>query len=198
MQIRGVHATAVARVVAATAIVPVAIVAGCGGSGGSSSSPSAEAQSAATGDIPDNQVFLTFHNRTAGYSIKYPEGWTQRGNGNDVTFQDKLNTIHVTVASGPAPTVASVTSELAKLRSSDPSVQPGTPQQVTNGGTPVIKVTYMKESPPDPVTGKRLTLIVDRYEYAKGGNVATLDLGTPQGVDNVDAYRLISESFQWQ
>jgi len=24
-----------------------------------------------------------------------------------------------------------------------------------------------------------------------------VDLGTPQGVDNVDAYRLMSESFAW-
>jgi len=47
---------------------------GCGGSdkhsasgGGNSGALSAEAQSAATGDIPDNQVFLVFHNRSAGY-----------------------------------------------------------------------------------------------------------------------------------
>jgi len=25
-----------------------------------------------------------------------------------------------------------------------------------------------------------------------------LDLGTPQGVDNVDAYRMMSESFRWR
>ena len=41
----------------------------------------AEANSAATGDIPDNQVFLVFRNATAGYSMKYPEGWAQRGSG---------------------------------------------------------------------------------------------------------------------
>src|SRR5262249_35732043 len=39
---------------------------------------SGEVASAATGDIPDNQVFLVFHNNGAGYSIKYPEGWTQQ------------------------------------------------------------------------------------------------------------------------
>src|SRR5204863_8221209 len=104
MQFRGGPAGA-GGLVAAAAIAAALVAAGCGGSGGSSSSPSAEAQSAATGDIPDNQVFLTFHNRNAGYSIQYPEGWTQRGNANDVTFEDKDNTIHVSVASGPAPTV---------------------------------------------------------------------------------------------
>ena len=87
MQFRGGPAGA-GGLVAAAAIAAALVAAGCGGSGGSSSSPSAEAQSAATGDIPDNQVFLTFHNRNAGYSIQYPEGWTQRGNANDVTFED--------------------------------------------------------------------------------------------------------------
>ena len=51
---------------------------------------------------------------------------------------------------------------------------------------------------PDPVTGKRLKLIIDRYEYGNKGKVAVLDLATPEGVDNVDAYRMISESFEWQ
>src|SRR5690349_15102478 len=49
--------------------------------GGNATAPGAlsgEAKSAATGDIPDNQVFLVFHNNQAGYSIKYPEGWTQQ------------------------------------------------------------------------------------------------------------------------
>ena len=30
-----------------------------------------------------------------------------------------------------------------------------------------------------------------------GGRVATVDLGTPAGVDNVDAYRMIIQSFKW-
>jgi hypothetical protein len=185
--------------VAIVAIAVAAVAVGCGGSGDSGSDGgNAEAQSAATGDIPDNQVFLRFNDRPAGYSIKYPEGWTQRGNGNDVSFRDKGNSIHVTVASGPPPTPSSAKAELAKLKASDPSLQPGTAQELTIGGAPAIKVTYRKQSSPDPVTGKRLPLIIDRYEYAKGGKLATLDLATPKGVDNVDAYRLISESFLWQ
>jgi hypothetical protein len=187
------------RLILALGIIAAGVVlAGCGSSSGSSSASSQEAASAASGDIPDNQVFLTFNNRSAGYSIKYPEGWSQSGNGNDVTFQDKDNTIHVVVGSGSPPKTASAKSELAKLKSSDPSVRAGKPQAVTVNGAPVIKVTYTKQSVPDPVTGKRLTLVVDRYQYAKGGKVATLDLGTPKGVDNVDAFRMISEGFRWQ
>jgi hypothetical protein len=40
-------------------------------------------------------------------------------------------------------------------------------------------------------------LIVDRYAFAGGGHVAVVDLGTPVGVDNVDAYRKMIESFKW-
>jgi hypothetical protein len=85
-----------------------------------------------------------------------------------VTFQEKANVIHVAVHKG-AP-----------------------------HGKPGVKVTSSRLSGPDPVTGKRLRLVVDRYEYGHGGKVAVLDLTTPVGVDNVDAYRLISESLQWQ
>ena len=171
-------------------VVAALLAAGCGGgssstsSAGTSSAPAegttpasqassggkapSEAQAAATGDIPDNQVFLLFHNPGAGYSIRYPEGWARRGSGNDVTFQEKANVIHV-------------------------SVRKGAPH-----GKPGAKTTFTRLSAPDPVTGKRLKLIIDRYEYGNKGKVAVLDLATPEGVDNVDAYRMISKSFEWQ
>jgi hypothetical protein len=199
--------------VGAVSVVALAL-AGCGGGSGSSTTsvttstatggqpveggvPS-EAQSAATGDIPDNQVFLTFDNPAAGYSISYPEGWARKGGGSDVTIRDRANVIHVVVANGKAPTPAEVTASLENMKTSDPSVESGTPQALTIAGSPVVKVTFTRLSAPDPVTGKRLPLTIDRYEYAHGGKVAIVDLGTPKGVDNVDAYRMISESFQWQ
>jgi hypothetical protein len=167
------------------------LAASCGGSGSSTSTPNntsasgksrpaesqeagsggaapSEAQAAATGDIPDNQVFLLFHDPGAGYSIRYPEGWARKGSGNDVTFQEKANVIHISVGKG-AP-----------------------------HGKPGVKTTYTRLSAPDPVTGKRLKLAIDRYEYGNKGKVAVLDLATPEGVDNVDAYRMISKSFEWQ
>jgi hypothetical protein len=184
--VRAKHLIALICAVAATGL----LAAGCGGGSSSTSSAStssapaegttsenrpsgggeapSEAQAAATGDIPDNQVFLVFRDPTAGYSIRYPEGWARKGSGADVTFREKANTIHLTVRKGA------------------PRSKPGT------------KVTYSRLTAPDPVTGKRLRLVVDRYEYGQGGKVAVLDLATPEGVDNVDAYRLISKSFKWQ
>ena len=154
----------------------------------------AEANATAAGDIPDNQVFLTFRNSAAGYSLKYPEGWAQRGGGKALTFRDKNNIVRVVVANGKAPTAATVQSELASLRGA--RVKSG-PAHMTIAGAPALKVTYTTVSAPNAVTGKRVTLIVDRYYLWHGGKRAILDLGTPVGVDNVDAYRLMIQSFRW-
>jgi hypothetical protein len=181
---------------------------GCGSSGKDSSAGnsaesnagalSAEAQSAATGDIPDNQVFLVFHNRAAGYSIKYPEGWTQVGSSENVRFKDKNNVVHIVVVPGSHATPRSASAELTALKASSPSLKVvSVPKQVKVNGKPVVKSTYSTESAPNPETGKRVTLVVDRYELAANGKKATVDLGTPRGVDNVDAYRLMIESFRW-
>jgi hypothetical protein len=162
--------------------------------GNSPNALQAEATSAAAGDIPDNQVFLTFHNTRAGYSMKYPEGWAQRGSGGSVTFRDKNNIVRIVVAPGPAPTAAGVRAEVAGLKG---ATVKGAPQQMTLAGKTAQKITYSTESAPSPVTGKRVELVVDRYYLWKSGRRAVVDLGTPVGVDNVDAYRLMIESFRW-
>jgi hypothetical protein len=183
-------------------VVALAALAACGGSHSSSApattttvSPPApattaaapsqltpEAQAATTGDIPDNQVFLTFRNTAAGYSMKYPEGWAQQGAGAQVTFRDKNNIVRIDVAQAPKPTTATVKGAEA----------------ITISGKPALKLAYTTQSAPNAVTGKRVTLVVDRYYLWRGGKRAVVDLGTPRGVDNVDAYRLMIESFTWR
>ena len=157
-----------------------------------------EAASAATGDIPDNQVFLVFHSNGAGYSIKYPEGWTQQGSPADVTFKDNNNLVHIFISRGPAPTPASVTAKLNGLKKSTPSLTFTSPHTMQIGSSTAVKATYSTKSAPNPVTGKRVSLMVDRYELAHNGRVAVVDLGTPVGVDNVDAYRMMIQSFTWR
>jgi len=95
----------------------------------------------------------------------------KKGTGRNLTFSDKDNSIHLVVTTGNPPV------------------------KVTGGRA---KIELRRLGPPDPVTGKRPLLLIDRYVYAKGGRYAVLDLATPKGVDNVDAYRLISNSFRWR
>jgi hypothetical protein len=200
-----------------------ALAAGCGGGGTGSSAQSttasttaaapsdtasdstttganalvAEAQQTAAGDVPDNQVFITFRNSAEGYAIKYPEGWAQRNSAGRVTFRDKNNLVRIEVVKGSATTVADATAELAQLRRQTLSLHFDTPTRTTVGGMRVVKVVYTTESAPNPVTGKRVKLVVDRYYVAGAGKHAVVDLGTPESVDNLDAYKLMIESFRW-
>jgi hypothetical protein len=206
--------TVLGKLLALGSCACVVAAAGCGSSGTSSSGSShsgssstaaaagagalsAEVRSAATGDIPDNQVFLVFSNSSARYSMKYPEGWTQSGSGDDVTFRDKNNIVHISIAPGPVPTPASMTSSLRSLKASTRSLTFTAPQALSIGSEPALKLTYTTHSAPDPVTGRSVELIVDRYALHHAGRVAIVDLGTPRGVDNVDAYRKMIESFRW-
>lgn len=157
-----------------------------------------EAQATATGDVPDNQVFLTFSNRAAGYSIKYPEGWAQRGSGRVVVFQDKNNLVRITVSPATTPSIGSVKAAMKRLAKVSPSLRFASATAVVLRGSSAVKVVYSTRSAPNPVTGKRVELVVDRYYVSHAGRVAVVDLGTPRGVDNVDAYRLMIESFRWR
>jgi len=184
-------ATTAATTQATTApsVVPTTTAAGSPGA------LQAEANAAAAGDIPDKQVFLVFRNARAGYSVKYPEGWAQYGSGKAVVFRDKNNIVRIDVGSGPAPSAATIAQELRRLKGAHVV---SAPQALQLAGIRAYKVVYSTESAPNAVTGKRVTLIVDRYYLAHGSRRAVVDLGTPQGVDNVDAYRLMIESFRWR
>jgi hypothetical protein len=205
---RGTSALGATAVFALTCI----LLSACGG--GSSSSVSstpgasatqtsgagalaADARSAATGDIPDNQNFLTFNNPSPRFSMAYPEGWTVKSVGGEVTFKDKNNLVRILVAPGAAPTPPAAQARLAALKRSDPTLVPGAAHAILIRSGPAVKLTYTTQSAPNPVTGKSVTLMVDRYELAHDGQVVTIDLGTPTGVDNVDAYKKMVASYRW-
>lgn len=158
----------------------------------------ADAKSAATGDIPDSQNFLTLDARRLRVSMLYPEGWTVREAGSGVSITEKNNLVGIALSQGTAPTMASVRAQLAVLKRSTPTLTAGKIRTITLKGGPAVKATYTTQSAPNPVTGKQVTLIVDRYVLAHGGRVAVVDLGTPVGVDNVDAYKKMIESFKWR
>lgn len=196
-------------------LVVVLLVNGCGGSstnsvsssssssGGGAAVPegggalAADAKSAATGDIPDNQNFLTFSDLSLRVAMLYPEGWTVQQTPSEVSIKDKNNLVRISVSHGPVPTTASVQAQLAALERSNSTLTSGTPRMVALRSGPAVKVTYTTASAPNPVTGKQVTLTVDRYELARAGQVAIVDLGTPVGVDNVDAYKRMIGSFRW-
>jgi hypothetical protein len=203
-------------VVAAAGALIVSVVGACGASSKSSSArPTTSLASTTTttaaadnpnapevnpaGDIPDNQVFVSYSPPSGGYSLKVPEGWARVDTGGAVTFTDKLNRVRMeTKASASTPTVSSAQQdEVPAIRSASKNYEAGKVTQVTRKSGTAILITYRADSEPDPVTGKVVHDDVERYEFWRSGNEVVLTLSGPQGADNVDPWRIVTDSFTW-
>ena len=152
------------------------------------------------GDIPDNQVFVKYASAAGGYSLKVPEGWARTEDGADVSFADKYNSVNVTVTKAADPPTAKnvlVESPLADLAKSGRAVKVKSVTQKKLPGGPVVLVKYDSDSEPNPVTNKILRLENEAYVFFKDGRVAILTVSAPRGADNVDQWKLMSESFAW-
>lgn len=146
----------------------------------------------AGGDIPDNQVYLAYS--AATFTVQYPEGWVQSVRSDGVTFQDRDNRIAVTIVAG------TVTADNVRVRVhaiAGASITTDA-HQIDLPGGPAVLATYQVDGPADPVTGKRPRLTVDHYELGHAGSAAIIELAGRVGVDNVDAYRMIAQSFRWR
>lgn len=152
------------------------------------------------GDIPDSQVFVNYVASSGNYSLDVPEGWARTNNGSDVLFVDKFDGVSVSIAEATsAPTADSVQqNEAATLTSSRHAFEVGNITELDLPGGHAVKITAMVNSEPDPVTGKQVRLEEDIYIFYQNSTEAMLQLWAPQGADNVDQWKRISESFQWK
>lgn len=218
--------TSRSRIVAAalTAVTLSVVVAGCGGGGtstapngasptssppsvagssggGASSAPNPNAtESNPPGDIPDNQAFVPYSPPGAPFSVKVPEGWARSTDGSAVIFTDKLNSIRMeTLPASAAPTATSVqTTELPQLAANVPQYAAGDVKLVNRKPGKAVLVTYLADSAPDPVTNKVVRDAVERYEFWNAGNEVVLTLSGPKGADNVDPWRIVTDSLVWK
>ncbi len=192
---------------AATAQPVPTMAAAAGGARLPTATPSPEPTDAGTdvspaGDIPDNAVFLTHTSAAGHYSIQYVEGWQHQDlPDSGVEFRDKDSSEQVTLV--PLPPGGDiqgyvVTVDEPALKTSAASYQRLSVDTVGVRGTQVPHLRYTTLAPPNPVTGKRVLLDVDRYYVAGPARLAILTLSTPHGVDNVDAFRQMLESFAWR
>jgi hypothetical protein len=58
--------------------------------------------------------------------------------------------------------------------------------------------SYLAAGQPDAVTGKRRTDAVERYEFTHGARRVVLTLSGPRGADNVDPWRIVTDSLRWR
>ena len=88
--------------------------------------------------------------------------------------------------------------EVPRLATTATCFRAGKVTTVTRHAGSAILVTYQADGPPDPVTGKVVRDDVERYEFWRNGTEAVLTLSGPQGADNVDPWRIVTDSFGWR
>jgi hypothetical protein len=176
-----------------------------------SSSPSAQQGSAKSqekpvapeknppGDIPDSQVFIKYVSSQGHYELEVPEGWSQKENGADVTFVDKLDGLSVIISdSSKMPGVGDIKNNQAQeLKKNGRAVVIRSVKDIKLTNGPAVKMRYESNSEPDAVTNKQVRLENDVYYFYRNGKLAELRLWAPLGADNVDQWKRISNSFKW-
>lgn len=198
-------------VVVAGAAVLALGAAGCGSSS-SSSAPAANGgaqtqtinpngpEVSPAGDIPDNQAYVAYSPAGGGYSVKVPEGWARTNTSGGVTsFTDKLNRVQMQAvpAKVALTTGEARRTEVPKLAKSIPGFKAGTVSSVTRPAGMAVRITYLARSPVDAVTGSSHTDAVERYVFFHKGKDIVLTLSGPKGADNVDPYKIVTDSLRY-
>jgi len=193
---------------AALAAGAAVVAIGAAGCGASSSSGGGHASKTATanapevnpaGDIPDNQAYVAYTPPGGGFTVKVPEGWARSSAGGAVTFTDKLNTIRVESKAAQAPLTArdARQTEVPKLASSVSGFRRGTVTAVARKAGTAVRITYLAKAKADPVTGKTGQDAVERYVFFHNGKDVILTLSGPKGADNVDPWKIVTDSVTW-
>lgn len=209
----------------ATAVLALAILSGCGsGSGGttatpprssgptrtpshaahtrSSSSPSAPhaTEFNPPGDIPDNAVYVDQVAPGSRVHFTVPEGWAKSSHQGLTTFSDKYNSISIQVVPMKRPpTVATARrQEVPRLRHSVPKFTLTSIGRATTKHGVAVHVVYQLDSGANAVTGKVVRDTAERFDFWHAGQEAVLTLTGPQNADNVDPWRIVSDSLHWK
>ena len=173
---------------AATALVPA-------GSSGSQAPDTGGGTS--HGDIPDNAVFLDYRGTNPAFSIKYVEGWQVGQRPDGVVIRDKDSSEAVSIVAPQADVPGYVASSDLPFLRAQTGFKLDRQDTVKIGGTTYVHLVYHMPAAADPVTGKQVPSTVDRYFVPGPNGLAIVSLSTPDGVDNVDAFRQMIESFRW-
>jgi len=159
--------------------------------------PPVPVESSPPGDIPDDTQFVPYHSKKDGWTVTVPEGWSRTRTGTTVTFTDKLNTVQVDARPGDPVTVDGVKrTDVPALKKSTRAFKLVSVTKVTLPAGPAVLISYQANSDPNVVTGKQYRLDVLRYVVFHGGTRTTLTLLSPVGADNVDPWRIVTQSLE--
>ena len=150
------------------------------------------------GDIPDNIAFVPYKPAAGGFSLTTPEGWSRTNIANGVVFTDKYNIIQVEAVRGQKqPTPATVTASVKTKLSKSKGFVFSKSSTVTRKAGSAVLITYLVNSAPNEVTAKTIPVAVERYEFFKNGTSVVLTLSGAKGADNVDPWKIVTDSFTW-
>jgi hypothetical protein len=184
----------------AAAAALVLAVGACGGSAGGKPVNPNGAEVSPPGDIPDNQAYVAYAPPGGGYSVKVPEGWSRTASGGTVTFTDKLNSIRMEAAPAASALTARAAKrdEVPKLAKTVKGFRAGSVGGVSRTAGPAVRITYLAAAKADAVTGKSRTNAVERYVFFHAGRRVVLTLSGPKGADNVDPWKIVTDSLRWK
>ncbi len=128
-----------------------------------------------------------------------PEGWARKETATSSTFISNLNSISIAwQPMSAAPTVSSARSTtVPALSQAGLAFRLRSVRAVTLQGGPAVEIIYQVNSQPNAVTGRQYRLVIERFEFYKSSRAAVLSLSSAVGSDNVDPWRIVSESFRW-
>ncbi|MEO8095972.1 MAG: hypothetical protein ABI632_13725, partial [Pseudolysinimonas sp.] len=151
-----------------------------------------------SGDIPDNQVFITVSGESGAFAVKVPEGWASSSAGGVTTYTDKLNSVSFgQSAVDAAPSVDTLSSQLDHFTSGTGSPTGAEVTAVTTAVGDAFHIAYEADSAADSVTGKVHRDAVEVYVFWRVGQQVELTLKGPVTADNVDPWKIVSDSFHW-
>jgi hypothetical protein len=188
------------------------VAAGCGSSSSSTSTSASPSTGSAkqvnpnapevspSGDIPDNQAYVPFSAPGTNVTVKVPEGWSRTSASTGTTFTDKLNSITIQQrnAAGALTVAQAKHADVPALAKSVKGFQLQSVSQVERRAGPAVRIRYLAVAKTNPVTGKGGTDAVERYVFVKSGKELVLTLSGPKGADNVDPWKIVTDSVVWQ
>ena len=169
------------------------------GQGPATGQAPAPAESNPPGDISDTTVYVLYQSAAGHFQLRVPEGWSRSSFASSSTFSSNLNSITAAwmpIAAAPSVSTArSVT--IPDLRAHTLAFRLQSVRSVPLAGGTAIEIVFQVNSSPNSVTGKQYRLVIERFELQRAGRAAVLSLSSAVGSDNVDPWRIVSESFRW-
>jgi hypothetical protein len=185
------------------------VAAGCGSSSSSTASTSTGSakqvkpngpEVSPAGDIPDNQAYVPYSAPGTNVTIKVPEGWSRSSAAGATTFTDKLNSIAIEQgkAAGAVTVAQAKRADVPALARSVKGFRLQSVALLQRTAGPVVRIRYLAVAKKNPVTGKGGTDAVERYLFVKSGKELVLTLSGPKGADNVDPWKIVTNSVAWR